>query len=567
MLLVLLAATAALRGWGLSRPLVGNFATKNVLYATIARNWIRDVAPLWRPTLDCLTGGERSVYLMEFPVSAYLTGLLWATYGGTLEIWGRMTSLAFSVISVGLLYALVRRWHGTTAALVAGAALAISPVGIVFGQSFLLQSSVVCFSLLTFWALEHWLEVRQHRWLVLVAASWSLLLLSKIYLIVLLLPLAVRVAQAVGPWAGQESPPGDSRLNPQRGPGLSRPMALLAAMALMVGLIPAVVWNLYVLQAASPTGPWATRLYYSLRDSVGAHGVPHPLLYSPHYYLRVVVDLGTVVLTPVGFVLAVMGVRHPGWRRHAAWLLSVAVLLLLLPRKFYEMNYYYVAVLPPLCVMVGLGGHWLAQRMRPGIAFCGGVAVVAISCALAFSVRPGFITPPADRAVTAAAAHVQQLTESNERVATMHGSTFDLLYYCDRAGWPLAPWNADLPGRLNDCRRQGARLLVVAGMQQVTDHPACERLLESLPVVASGKDYRIYRLVEVPVAEAVGLDFDRGDNKGLTDTDPADAVSEDTAPAEDPAADVPLARQARRPDSDGERAVPQINRPQSPGIR
>src|SRR5262245_54961809 len=53
-LLVLVAI--ALRVPGVSRPLIGNFATKNAVNAMIARNWALGRAPAWRPTLDCLAG-------------------------------------------------------------------------------------------------------------------------------------------------------------------------------------------------------------------------------------------------------------------------------------------------------------------------------------------------------------------------------------------------------------------------------------------------------------------------------------------------------------------------------
>ena len=50
-LIALLAATAGIRLIGVGRPLLGNFATKNVVYAMIARNWVNGRAAAWQPTL------------------------------------------------------------------------------------------------------------------------------------------------------------------------------------------------------------------------------------------------------------------------------------------------------------------------------------------------------------------------------------------------------------------------------------------------------------------------------------------------------------------------------------
>ncbi len=65
----------------------------------------------------------------------------------------------------------------------------------------------------------------------------------------------------------------------------------------------------------------------------------------------------------------------------------------------------------------------------------------------------------------------------------MHGTTIDLLYYCDRPGWALAPDTDDLENVLADYRRQGAQWLVVVGTPP--DLPAPTH---------HGKGYHIFRL-------------------------------------------------------------------------
>ena len=111
-LIALLLLTAIVRLPGIGRPLLGSFATKNVVYGMIARNWVQRDAPLWYPTLDVLRGGHRSLHMVEFPVSAYLSGGLWHVLGGSLDVWGRATAMGFSMASVAGLFLLVRRWFG-----------------------------------------------------------------------------------------------------------------------------------------------------------------------------------------------------------------------------------------------------------------------------------------------------------------------------------------------------------------------------------------------------------------------------------------------------------------------
>ncbi len=89
--LVLLVFATAYRGLGITRPLVGNFSTKSVIYGMIARNWAEGRAGLFYPTMDVLVGGQRSLHMLEFSVSAQLTGALWKWFGGSLDVWGRAT--------------------------------------------------------------------------------------------------------------------------------------------------------------------------------------------------------------------------------------------------------------------------------------------------------------------------------------------------------------------------------------------------------------------------------------------------------------------------------------------
>jgi hypothetical protein len=466
----LLALTAAVRSVGITRPLLGNFATKSCAYAMIARNWAEGRAGLFYPTLDLLKSGSRSLHMLEFPVSAYLTGGLWRILGGSLDVWGRATAVAFSVGSVALMFLFVRRRHGQTAATAAALALALSPVSIIYGQSFMLEASLVFFTLATFYALQRWLDAGDGAftpghlgWLLAGGISLAMLLLTKIYMIVVLLPLAAGVLS----W-------------------LKTPSRLLrhAALAmLLLAVLPAALWYAFAYQTASPEGASAGHVFYSVRQSAVAQLPAYGLLRSPDFYRQVLDNLIGVVLTPIGFLLVGAGLLDRQWRQHAVWLLAMVVLVLALPRKFYEMNYYYMAVLPPLCIMAGLGWQVILGRLRPGKTTVTVLALAAVVLSLRYAVRPALVTPEEDRGVLDAARLGQQLTAADEPIVTMHGTTIDLLYYCRRPGWAVAPDTPRWEEVLADCRRQGARYLVVVGRGPV---------LQS--VVACGENFRIHRL-------------------------------------------------------------------------
>jgi len=471
-LLLLLAMAAAVRLPGLGRPLLGNFATKQAVYGMIARNWAQRRADLRYPTLDVLRGGHRSLHLVELPVSAYLTGAAWRWMGGSLDVWGRATALLFSLGSVALLFSLVRRRHGPTAATGAGLALALSPVSIIYGQSFMLEASLVFFTVAAFCALDRWLDAPgaglrpgHAVWLVAAGLALALLLLSKVYMAVVVLPLGLMV------------------LGGQRSANRAARWGFVAALVLAV--LPAAAWYALAWHASSPEGPLADRVFCSVRESAEAHCPPHPLLFSPDFYRGLLDDLAGVVLTPLGLTLALAGLLDRRWRRWAAWLAVSLLLTFALPRKFHQMNYYWMAVLPPLCILVGLGWRTVCERLRPGRTAVGAVSLVALVFSLRYAVKPAFVTPLEDRAVVAAARAVQQYaTTAREPVVTVHGTSLDLLYYCNRPGWAISPQVTDLARRLAYCRRQGARYAVVVGA------PPAE--LEE--PVAQREGYGVYRL-------------------------------------------------------------------------
>ena len=306
-------------------------------------------------------------------------------------------SVAFSVAAVAVLFLLVRRRHGQTAALAAGYVLALSPVAIVVGQSFMLETSLVFFTLATVYCVDRWqiagrrglsrfsrrgevrcrLRVRRENgtvplvaigWLLLAGIALALLLLTKIYMLVLLLPLAVMLFGK-----------GDG--------GLSRRERLLGTLVLGVAIVPAAVWYGDAMRIAAADHPLSARVFYSVRDSAGAHFPPHPLLFTPDFYRQVFDDLATVVLTPVALMLPLVGLLDRSWRRYAAWLAAMAILMVALPRKFHEMNYYYVVILPPLCILAGLGWRRIVRRLRLGRVAVAAVLLLGLAASLRYAAQ------------------------------------------------------------------------------------------------------------------------------------------------------------------------------------
>jgi hypothetical protein len=481
-----LILTILLRVPGLARPLLGNFATKSVVYAMMVRNWVEGRTDVWHPMIDCMIGGQRSLHMAEFPVSAYLTGLGWRLLGGSLDVWGRVTAVAFSVASVALLYLLVRRRHGPTAALGAALTLALSPVAVIYGQNFMIDASMIFFALAACYGVARWLDSHRAGWLLLGALSFCLLLLSKFYLAAWLLPLAAMLL-----WPRRFDAP-DLPAEAERAVRSRKwPLYLLAA---AVATVPAVVWYVYAYWTATPESPWAPYMYTSLQRNAQGSPLFDRMLWNPDFYRQMLDDWTAVVLTPIGFALLLAGLLDRAWRQYVLWFVAAAVVVAAMPVKFYKVNYYHVALLPPFCILAGLGWQVVCERLRLDRRAVVGLLVVWLVFSLRFSLRPAFFTPEEDRAVVAAGMAAQKLTVPGEPAVTMHGDGIDLLYYCDRPGWAISPDAPNLVDALQAYRGQGARYLVVVSPATAAIAARCQDALDSLQPAAEGPGYAVYRL-------------------------------------------------------------------------
>lgn len=466
-------AAIAVRSWNVTRPLVGQFATKNVVYAMIARNVARGECSIFFPRIDVLKSGRKSSHLLEIPWSAGVAGWGWRFCGGSLDVWGRSVSIVCSGLSVLLMFALVRRWHGETAAWGASAVLAFSPVSIIYGQMFMLEASLVLLMLLALWTTERYL---QHARFWSLLSSWgcaTLLFTGKVYFLVMAWVLAKSVWQ--------------QRLLPEK-----RVSCRLYLIHLGVAAYMCLWWvGIVLLIAHDPTS--SPHIFFSLADSTRTHVDSHTILLSGSFYLRLISDLVLRVLTPVGVVLAIVALTQREWRRHTRWLAVSALWVLIMPRKFYEMNYYHMLTLPVLCVMAGLGWKAIVARYRPGAWVGGTVLIIGLGLSLRLAYVPAFTVPEEDRYVVAAAEAVAEHVPCDEPIATLHGSTLDLLYYCDRPGWALVARD-DLATQLAEVRTAGAKHLIVTGLTELSTHPHSQAAFAQLPVVVDHPGYRLYRL-------------------------------------------------------------------------
>ncbi|MFF2555910.1 ArnT family glycosyltransferase [Nocardia sp. NPDC058058] len=117
-LLALLAATAVLYLWGL-----GGAGWTNEYYAAAVQSGTQS----WKALLFASLDPQNSITVDKPPAAMWIMGLSGRIFG--FNSWSMLAPEALmGVAAVGLLAATVRRWAGPAAGLIAGAALAVTPV-------------------------------------------------------------------------------------------------------------------------------------------------------------------------------------------------------------------------------------------------------------------------------------------------------------------------------------------------------------------------------------------------------------------------------------------------------
>jgi 4-amino-4-deoxy-L-arabinose transferase-like glycosyltransferase len=477
----------------------------------IARNLVHGEASLLYPRLDVIVNGQASYHLMECPVSVYLTSAIWKCLGGNIDIWGRVTSIAWSTLAVFLIFQLVAIWHDEWSGLGAAFVMSLSPVGIIYGQSFQLEASLPALTLTALLSLQYWHQSANRKWLLFFFLSTAFLFLTKIYMLSLLPLLVYLSVSPVLPKPGKDH----SIHLPFPRNLYTNHKATFPLFALILSVSATALWYCLMARASGNNNlETAQHVYFSLQKTWDSHPFPHPLLHSPSFYKGLLDDLSGIVLTPIGFTFLFFALPHASDKRYQLWFSAAILLWIVMPRKFHEMNYYWMSILPFFCTQSGIGiakvTRLLIKARRDYVRLLCVLIIVWFAFSIRYSLTPAFTTPLEDQSVLRAGNSVIRNTNKNDRIVTVHGSGIDLLYYCNRPGWALDLDAAvpDIENHLSETQgpftailktyiQQGASHLIVADLAVLDKKPDFRKIVEELELVEKSGDFALYKLDDI----------------------------------------------------------------------
>ncbi|HEY3894413.1 MAG TPA: glycosyltransferase family 39 protein [Pseudonocardiaceae bacterium] len=189
-LLGLLGATALLYLWGL-----GASGYANTFYSAAAQAG----ATSWKAFFFGSSDAANSIMVDKTPASLWVMDLSARIFG--VNPWSILVPQALEgLATVGVLYAAVRRWHGPAAGLLAGAALALTPVAALMFRFNNPDALLVLLLTVAAYAVVRAIEAGRTGWLVTAAVFIGLGFLTKMmqaFLVVPGLGLAYLVAAPV----------------------------------------------------------------------------------------------------------------------------------------------------------------------------------------------------------------------------------------------------------------------------------------------------------------------------------------------------------------------------------
>jgi len=483
-LIILLAL--AVRLVAINAPYTSIHWIKQLQIAPIARNFYEDGYNILWPETDY--SADRPGYIeIEFQLVTFLTALLYPIFG--IHEWvGRAVTISFSIGSLILLYALLRRYLGARPAAFGLLFFAFAPSNWYYSRVLMSEPLMLFFSIGLVYFFSLWLGVpreasqstRRGLYFGLAVLCGALAFLVKLPTLVLVFPLLFIAHRRYG-WALFRQP-------------------LLYLVGILT-ILPAVAYyhhahvnigaHYFTVGVGFGGGMWAS-LEHFLRP--GNYSLMMNRLLKDH-------------LTAVGFVLLAIGLLACDdrgrfrWNLFHIWLGAIFLYFIVVAGGNLRQTYYQLPLLLPASGLIGLG--WDRISRMENVSRLLTPLLVALFLVLAvWGVQPFYEQQvPA----IAAAADLDRIDPGKQPVIVFPPG-FGCLYYFERPGWvgregfgkppsQVAPEDIPGPEYVTNRIKRGARWAVYFETEGPGVRPDLKRYLEQTYSVAlTTKGYTIYEL-------------------------------------------------------------------------
>lgn len=477
---IILLLTVITRIIDITSPVIGWHSWRQSDTASIARNFYENGHNILYPQINW--GGTGSGYVeSEFHIYPIIVSILYSAFGVN-DIWGRLLTLIFSVLTVYGLYLLVRKIINEETALWSALIYTILPLNIFYGRAFMPDVTMMMCSVYGIYFFSKWLDKEKMKYFILSCFFVSLAILVKLPTMYIGLPLLYLTFQKYS-WS------------------LFKNIKLY--LLTIIIFIPVILWYYHshqlLLNGGSSFGIWT----YG-QDKWGMFS----LLTSPAWYNDIFFkSIAERHLTYPGFILLIAGLfikrSYDRERLFDIWLIAVLLFIFIAAQAHRAQEYYTLPFDIPAAVFIGkfLAKYLPFENIKKAFSeyryksyFA--VLCVILICVLSYLRIARFYNGEnPDSPVLKIGRDVQSVSKPLDKIITVGDGNPVYLYHSHRFGWTAMPQQLD-SSYISDRKKEGAKF--IAGEKVIFERNnsagKIEYLLKNYKVIKNEPEYIIIGL-------------------------------------------------------------------------
>ncbi|CAN5181269.1 hypothetical protein BH09PAT2_BH09PAT2_07980 [soil metagenome] len=422
----ILAIALGLRLYKINTPLADAHSWRQADTAAVARNFVRNGFDLMKPTYDDLTSIETGIEnpkgyrMVEFPIyNAIFAAMYRYLPIVSLEVYGRLTSALFSLVTIAVLYYLALKEHSRAAAIGTAITFATMPYFVFFSRVILPETTAVACMMLSILFLYFVTQFKNST-----AKSLTYFFLSVLFYAMALLIKPTVVFYSISIAYLFISTYKFQLLKEWK-----------AYVFVILGVIPFVLWRMYI--SNYPEGiPDSSWLFTNVNTFEGSKNI----FFKPAFFRWVFYErLGKMMLGIYLSFLMLLGItgKFKKYFLHSIFA-SAIVYLFTFQGGNVQHTYYQTVIFPGIALMVGLGIGQLVsatnQAFSKTLAYPTLVLVFVFSFAFSYYEIKDFYNTPPD--LPPIAKLIGAFTKPTDLIVTDRLGDTTLLYLADRKGSP-----------------------------------------------------------------------------------------------------------------------------------
>lgn len=177
-IILILFTILIIRLYFIDFPEIDRTAWKEIDYITISKNYLANDFNFFKPTITWPAVPPR-VTAMEFPLVPYLASFLYKFFGFSAYT-VRLVTLLASLITIILVFKLVKKELGQVPAILAALISGLLPLHSFFNNFLFSEPSMITFSLLAIYYFSKWMDSGKTKHIVLATIGFTMAILLKL---------------------------------------------------------------------------------------------------------------------------------------------------------------------------------------------------------------------------------------------------------------------------------------------------------------------------------------------------------------------------------------------------